>query len=167
METEISAAASSSHKAQAVAEHDPSKGRPMMPCCGSARTPAFEVGSRSSPARQGGQTGAATFRGHMVMIWLRSSMLQMKISKVGGYVWAVDRNLAGAPNQGIVCRRREEMLAQALVAAPSKGHPGPSARPVPAGSTTACQSWREGGTERARSASGRKRAHQKRCRVKG
>ena len=63
------------------------------------------------------------------------------------YVWAVDRNLAGAPNQGIVCRRREEMLAQALVAAPSKGHPGPSARPVPAALQGRRQHASHGGKE--------------------
>ena len=91
----------------------------------------------------------------------------MQISKVGGYVWAVDRNLAGAPNQGIVCRRRKEMLPQAPSAAPSKGSPRPSTRPMPAGSTTARQSQREGGLKEARSASGRKRAHRKRCGVKG
>ena len=35
--------------------------------------------------------------------------LQMQICKVGGYVWQLNAISRHAPNQGKVCRRREEM----------------------------------------------------------
>ena len=99
LEEKISAAPSSTHKDQGVAENEPSTGQRMMPCSRAGRSGASKSSPCFSPARKGGEMSTAALRGIMVISWTCWARLSILICKVGVYAWQLHVISRHAPNQ--------------------------------------------------------------------